>query len=229
MVPAAWRDLPTDDTRALLIGAVGYRFGQHPETRLIDIRADRVRYARRFIRMADITRRDRVLEIGSGLGFGTRAFSRAAQSVVATDISPAYLAYAAHECGDLDNVRFELITGGDFAFLPPAEVDVVVAVSVFIHLNLYDIDRYFAELARVVRPGGRVCFDFADMDRLFPRWREGRQDGGFIEHAALYRADPQQLFSLLQWNSARGIRRIARRQGFRFLYRQSLRLLFQRR
>jgi len=213
----------------LLIGAIGYRFGQSPETRLAEIRADRMGYARRFIRMARVTRCDRVLEIGSGLGFGTRAFSSAAHSIVATDISPAYLAYAARECSDLGNVRFELIANGDFTSFPPAAVDVVVAVSVFIHFNLYDIDRYFAELARLVRPGGRVCFDFADMDRLFPRWRSGRLDGSFIEHAALYRDNPQQLFSLLQWNSASGIRRIASRHGFRYLDRQSLRLLFQRR
>lgn len=210
----AWVDLAPDDVRNLLISLIGFRFGEHPEERLDEIRAERAEYARRFVRMARVGPGDTVLDLGSGCGFGTRAIARVAGEVIACDISPAFLAFARQECADLDNVQFRQVESRDLSGLPEASLDAAISMSVFIHLNLYDIHAYFLQLRRVLRPGARLVFDFADMDRLFSRWRARPNDAQFLEHSKYYLEDPSALPGLVQWNSARGIRGVARETGF---------------
>lgn len=242
----AWVDLSPDDERQLLISLVGFTFGEQPEQCIDAIRASRMRYTRRFIKMAGVRDSDTVIDLGSGCGFGTRAMALSASQVHACDISPAYLSFASKECAELSNVNFVQVQSRDLSPLAghgvkPGSVDVVIAISVFIHLNLYDIFWYFDEFKRLLRPGGRVCFDFADMHGLFPgscllagRWRQrlmGHRDNDrfFLDHAADYREKPTVLPSLMQWNSARGIVRVARHQGFALKRRWGSRLLFVRR
>jgi ubiquinone/menaquinone biosynthesis C-methylase UbiE len=99
-------------------------------------------------------------------------------------------------------------------------------MSVFIHLNLYDVYLYFREFHRILRPGGKVVFDFADMNRLFSPLRAYGNNDLFLEHAEYYRADPSAIAGLVQWNSARGISGVARKAGFKRLKRRGHRLLF---
>lgn len=50
---------------------------------------------------------------------------------------------------------------GSFAFpYPDASFDVVAAISVFTHLLPHETDRYLAETARVLEPGGKTYFTF---------------------------------------------------------------------
>jgi SAM-dependent methyltransferase len=225
----AWIDLDPADIRQMLISLIGFRFGDAPEQRLADIRAERQAYAGAFVDLAGIGPDDTVLDLGSGCGFGTAALARRARSVVACDISPAFLAFAQRECAGLDNVRFQRIEPRDLAPLEAAGFDTVVAMSLFIHFNLYDIACHFAEFGRVLKPRGRVVFDFADGDRLFARWRNHGNDALFREHTAYYLADPSALPGLLQWNSARAITQVAKDAGFRRLRRRGHKLLFARR
>ena len=224
----AWVDLAPDDIRNLLISLIGFRFGEHPEERLDEIRAERAAYAGRFVRMAGLGPDDTVLDLGSGCGFGTRALAQAAGRVIACDISPAFLAFARQECADLDNVHFRQVESRDLSVLEDASLDAAISMSVFIHLNLYDIHAYFLELRRVLRPGGRLVFDFADMDRLFSRWRSRPNDAQFLEHSVYYRENPSALPGLVQWNSARGIRGVAREAGFDAARRSGHLLSFRR-
>jgi SAM-dependent methyltransferase len=99
-------------------------------------------------------------------------------------------------------------------------------MSVFIHLNLYDMACYFAEFRRVLKPGGKVVFDFADSERLFRRFRAHGNDQLFREHAGYYRENPAALAGLVQFNSARGITQVAKDAGFRRLKRRGHVLLF---
>lgn len=90
----AWIDLDPADLHNMLVSLIGYRFGDRPEERIDEIRAERAAYARSFIRLAGIGTSDRVLDLGSGCGFGTTEIARHAGSVLACDISPAFLAWA---------------------------------------------------------------------------------------------------------------------------------------
>ena len=226
MSKQAWVHLDKEDLRAMLVSLIGDRFGECPEERLDEIREERSRYAGKFIRLARIRPSDRVLELGSGCGFGTTAVAARACEVIACDISPAYLEFARQECARLRNVYFLQITNRDLSSIENHSVDVVVSMAVFIHLNLYDIHQYFQEFRRVLKPGGRVAIDFADMNRLFSRVPNRSQDQLFLSHAEFYRNDPTAISGLVQWNSARGIKGIAKNAGFRFQKRRGHKLLF---
>lgn len=227
----AWVDLSPDDERELLVALIGNTFGEQPEQQIETIRESRKGFANRFANMAKIKQSDTVLEVGSGCGFGTRVLSEKASQVWACDISPAYLAFASKECADLKNIKFRQIKSRCLSEFGDNSVDVVVSISVFIHLNLYDMYCYFKEFSRVIRTGGYVCFDFADSDKLFRRdWLRPKNGDSrkvfFKEQVEHYRNDPKNLFQLMQWNSKRGIINIAQACGFKFIRRRSDRLLF---
>ena len=226
MTEKAWIGLQQNDFRNMLISLIGNRFGEHPEEHLDEIREERAGYADKFIRLAGVGPEDTVLDLGSGCGFGTAAIARRARQVIACDISPAYLAFAQKECAGLTNIRFVPIDSRNLSPIDDGSIDQVISMAVFIHLNLYDIYLYFQEFARVLRPGGRVVIDFADMNRLFSSVSNHSQDQQFLSHAGFYRDDPVSLDGLLQWNSARGIKGVARSAGLKFRKRRGHKLLF---
>jgi SAM-dependent methyltransferase len=91
-------------------------------------------------------RPERVLDAGCGDGFMTRSI--AASTVVGIDSSPGMVEQAVSHgvdarVGDLHDLPF-----------PDDDFDVVVCSGVLHHLH--DIDRAVAEIARVLRPGGRL-------------------------------------------------------------------------
>lgn len=99
----------------------------------------------------------RVLEYGCGTG--SAAFDVAARGGHATgiDISPLAIELArehARERGVDDRTRFEVMNAEALAF-PDASFDRVCGSGVLHHL---DLDRAYAEIARVLRPGGRAAF-----------------------------------------------------------------------
>lgn len=223
-----WVRLSEEDLDDLLVHLIGYRFGTDPQSRLDEIREERALYMRRFIRMARISPSDTVLELGSGCGFGTRTLACGAKRVLACDISPAYLSYAQRELADLKNIEFHLIESRNLSGIAASSVDNIVSTSVFIHLNLYDIYLYFLEFNRVLKPGGRVAIDFADMNRLAGGIRSASAIKEFVDLADHYRQHPESIAGLVQWNSSPGIRGAAKLAGFSRLYRLGNRLLFRK-
>jgi SAM-dependent methyltransferase len=221
-----WVDLSESDLHDMLIHLIGYRFGEKPEQRLDEIREERARYMGRFIKLTGVKTGDTVLEIGSGCGFGTRALAKAAGQVIACDISPAYLDFARRELKDLGNIRFELIKSRDLGAIADASVDKVVSSAVFIHLNLYDIYLYFLEFKRILKPGGKVTFDFANMHLLTGGWRSKQAKDEFLSLADHYKKFPSSIAGLVNWNSARGIRGAAKLAGFKRTRRISDKMVF---
>jgi ubiquinone/menaquinone biosynthesis C-methylase UbiE len=222
----AWIDLDPTDVRNMLVSLIGYRFGQQPETRVDEIRVERRAYARKFLQLAGVDKSHTVIDLGSGCGFGTGAIAEAAAEVEACDISPAFLEFARRECAAQDNVRFHQVQPRVLSPIADHSIDAVISMSVFIHLNLYDMACYFAEFRRVLKPGGKLVFDFADADRLFRRFRNHGNDELFREHTGYYRENPASLAGLVQFNSARGITQVAKDAGFRRLRRRGHVLLF---
>jgi SAM-dependent methyltransferase len=223
----AWVDLSTQNIRDMLIALVGFRFGGEPEKRLVEIREERQKYATRFLRLTAVRADDTVLELGSGCGFGTRAIAQLAKKVYACDISPAYLSYAQQELDGVDNVEFHCVESRDLATIADDSIDKVVSISVFIHFNLYDIYLYFKEFKRILKNKGKVVFDFADEHRLVGGIRSRNLIDQFLEHAPFYQDLPSNLPALVQWNSAKGIRGVAKLAGFRQVKRRGNILLFE--
>ncbi len=215
-----WIDLPENNLRQMLIALIGYNFGPEPETRIPEIRESRKAFANDIADKCRIGRKDIVLDLGSGCGFGTYWLAQKAKHVHACDISPAYLKFAAAECSTLENVTFHLINSRNLGFLQKDALDVVCSMSVFIHFNLYDIFWYFDEFARVVKPGGRVWIDIADAESI-DLDTPNVNGQYFLTHAETYRQDDSSLPGLMQWNSLDSVIAIARHAGFENTYKQN--------
>ena len=100
----------------------------------------------------------RALEIGAGTGYFTLNLLRAGviEEAVATDISPGMLDELESSATEL-GLEVETVTAqaSDLPF-PDGAFDLVFGHAVLHHLP--DLDAAFAELARVLRPGGALAF-----------------------------------------------------------------------
>jgi demethylmenaquinone methyltransferase/2-methoxy-6-polyprenyl-1,4-benzoquinol methylase len=108
------------------------------------------------------------VDVACGTGKLTRALAERvgpAGRVVGIDLSPGMLQVAAAELRDLPQVRLEV---GDALALPLPDDAADAATIAFGLRNLSDFEAGFRELARVVRPGGRVvCLE---LTQPRPRW-----------------------------------------------------------
>ena len=96
-------------------------------------------------------------EAGCGSGQASRGLARVFASVHATDPSPAQIAQAVAPA----NVRFA-VEPGERCSLPDASVD---AICVAQALHWFDRDAFFAECARVLKPGGvLVAWGYQDIE-----------------------------------------------------------------
>src|SRR5688500_16391696 len=96
-------------------------------------------------------------EAGCGSGQASRGLARVFEAVFATDPSAAQVAEAVAP----GNVRFA-VEPGERCSLPEASVD---AVCVAQALHWFDRDAFFAECARVLKPGGvLVAWGYQDIE-----------------------------------------------------------------
>jgi ubiquinone/menaquinone biosynthesis C-methylase UbiE len=91
-----------------------------------------------------------VLELGAGTGKLTRVISGLGHDVHATDPDEAMLQVLEREVPGVRTAQ----AGAEEIPLGDASVDAVVAGQAF---HWFDLDRALPEIARVLRPGGRIC------------------------------------------------------------------------
>jgi demethylmenaquinone methyltransferase/2-methoxy-6-polyprenyl-1,4-benzoquinol methylase len=112
------------------------------------------RWRARAADLAAVGPGDRVLDVATGTGDLAVELSRRVApggEVVGSDFSEGMLAVARRKAGA--SARFEW---GDALALPYADGEFAAATVGFGARNFADLDRGLAEMARVVRPGGRV-------------------------------------------------------------------------
>jgi ubiquinone/menaquinone biosynthesis C-methylase UbiE len=139
----------------------------------------------RALEFADPKLGEDVLDIGSGPGFLTADLAAGVGeegSVLGIDQSEAMIGLATRRCETWPQAQVEL---GDAVALGGANArfDLVVSTQVLEYVS--DIDKALSEIARVLRPGGRVVIlatdwrsvawhssDDARMDRMLSAWEE---------------------------------------------------------
>jgi ubiquinone/menaquinone biosynthesis C-methylase UbiE len=145
---------------------------------------------------------ERLLEVGSGSGLLCRMLAPRLQSngcIVGLDISPEFLAEAqkyAFQAGIVDRLVFET---GRAEALPYKAASFDCAFAARLLLHALDPDTAVCEMARVVKPGGRVvvmdwdfgtiCVDHSDREltRRLLEWRNDHRGGNNWSGRQLWR------------------------------------------
>jgi len=120
------------------------------------------RYLKRW-KLADSASTLSILEIGSGIGRMTAAFSREFASVVATDVDAAFLERCRETVarfGRPSHLRTAHIADGHTIPISDASVDVVFSYITLQHCSAADALQLTKEAFRVVKPGGRVILNY---------------------------------------------------------------------
>jgi ubiquinone/menaquinone biosynthesis C-methylase UbiE len=104
------------------------------------------RHVRRVERYLRPRAADRVLEIGCGRGFLTRQIQRIAPATTGIDLNPQAISNAVAD--DLRNMDARALA------FPDAVFDKIYSFHAIEHIP--DLGRAFAEMDRVLKPGGRV-------------------------------------------------------------------------
>jgi len=102
-----------------------------------------------------------VLELGAGTGKLTRVLTSLGHDVHATDPDEAMLAVLEQQ---VPGVRTAVASAEDIP-LADASVDAVIAAQAF---HWFDLDRALPEIARVLRPEGRVCLTWNHRNEKIP-------------------------------------------------------------
>ncbi len=93
-----------------------------------------------------------VLDAGCGVGYGTAYLAREARRVVGVDVFADAIAYASRRYAS-ENVEF-VVADVQQLPLPDATFDTVCSFEIVEHVA--DAERFVAELARVLKPGGTL-------------------------------------------------------------------------
>ena len=120
------------------------------------------RWRKRAVNLSGAKPGDRILDVATGTGKVAADLHKKVQpggSVLGVDISPAMIRVAQKRFADRSGLTYVV---GDALALPTEDGTFDAATIAFGMRNLPDYEKGFAELARSVRPGGRVvCLEIA--------------------------------------------------------------------
>jgi ubiquinone/menaquinone biosynthesis C-methylase UbiE len=107
-----------------------------------------------------------VLEIGPGGGRWTcEILKRDVRRLLLVDIAERCLQICRERFADRTDIEYHCNDGRSLPFVRDGEIDLVWSFDVFVHIDKVDTEAYFAEFARVLRPGGLGMIHYASMDR----------------------------------------------------------------
>ncbi len=136
------------------------------------------RWRRRAVALTQLRPGDRAIDVATGTGKVAADLHRRVQpggDILGVDISPGMIGVAVRRFGAREGLAFVV---GDALALPAADAFFDAATIAFGMRNLPDYRQGFAEMGRVVRPGGRVvCLEIARprsrLARILRAWFDG--------------------------------------------------------
>lgn len=194
--------------RQSLLAVFGYEYGEHPESRLDEIRRGRANFATTISRYLAIGPGDVAVDLGSGIGLQAEHIAPGVKQLHCIDISQTLLAQCRQMVGERSNVEYHLVPYGDLSTLVGRGVTKVYSTAVFIHFNVYDLWLYLVEIAKILEPGGLLGFDFANGERIGVARRE------WIDHAAMYQRDRHLIQACINYHGLATVKNLLVQAGF---------------
>lgn len=115
----------------------------------------------RYLWAAQLTRGQRVLDLGSGEGFGAAILADVATDVVGVDIDPAAVEHSQVNYAR-PGLTFQAASATDLSLFEPGTFDVVVAFEVIEHLA--EQEQVMTEIRRVLREDGTLIISTPDRE-----------------------------------------------------------------
>lgn len=132
--------------------------------RIMTFRMD-VGWRKHAVQSLELGDNSSVLDLACGTGDFCRELTKRGHSTLGIDLSLGMLQSAQTDAP---------LAQGDLLALPVADNSVDAAVCGFALRNLVDLETFFVELARVVRPGGRIALlDVSEPDNRVVRFGHG--------------------------------------------------------
>lgn len=184
-------ELPSGDEKATAVrsmfDAIAPRYDM--VNRIMTFRLD-VGWRRTTVRSLGLVRGARILDLAAGTGDLCRELAKAGHRPLGADLSFGMLAAARTDAP---------LVQADALRLPVPDRSVDGVTCGFALRNFVDLDRFLAEVGRVVRPGGRIALlEVAEPPNAFLRWGHGvyfgkvvPRIGGLLSDRDAYRYLPK--------------------------------------
>ena len=109
--------------------------------------------AKRYLFAAEFCKGGQVLDLGCGSGYGAKFLARTAQQVIAVDMDPFALQYGEETYPDPRIRRLHVLPEQNLPF-EDHYFDVIVSLEVVEHVPVEQMEAYFAEIGRLLKPDG---------------------------------------------------------------------------
>ncbi len=109
--------------------------------------------AKRYLFAAEFCKGGLVLDLGCGSGYGAKFLARTAQQVIAVDMDPFALQYGEETYPDPRIRRIQVSPEQNLPF-EAHSFDAIVSLEVVEHVPVEQMEAYFAEIGRLLKPDG---------------------------------------------------------------------------
>jgi len=190
---------------------VGEHYGESPDLSIDLIRQSKTHEANNVVEMLSLNKDNIAIDLGSGGGFIANKVAPLVKKLYCLDISEDFLNYCRQETQQHSNIDYVLMKYADFGIAADLQVDAIYAMAIFVHFNLYDIFHYLSSCYKCLKPGGKLLFDFYNVEQL------NIHDNTFCKHALKYLTNPSDLANYVYYNHPLTVYQLYSQIGFKLI------------